>query len=185
MRRRETGPRRRATLRRKLVLGTSALIAIALIVTGAATVVALHSFTFERLDAQVLESLDQAAGPQGGAGQNPGGRAVDGQGAAGAGGGATPAPAEQSSGSGSASASGPASGSGSASDPGSGPASDPGSGSSPAPRIGSLQAVIAADGSAVSSSYTSDDGSEVELSDDQLSALAAAVPTERRPVTVD
>ncbi|SDQ52291.1 cell wall metabolism sensor histidine kinase WalK [Microbacterium sp. cf332] len=45
------------TLRRTLVVGIGALVALALLATGVATSVALRSFVYERLDAQVLETL--------------------------------------------------------------------------------------------------------------------------------
>ncbi|WP_248242630.1 sensor histidine kinase [Microbacterium kunmingense] len=54
--------RRRWTLRRTLVVGTAGVVAAGFIVTGATTVVALQSFVYERLDAQVLEGLDFAVG---------------------------------------------------------------------------------------------------------------------------
>lgn len=49
--------RRRWTLRRTLVVGTGALVAIALLVTGLATSLALRTFVYDRLDGQVLETL--------------------------------------------------------------------------------------------------------------------------------
>lgn len=55
--------RRKWTLRRKLVIGISALMAIAFLATSITTTLALRSFVFERLDQQVLESLDFASGP--------------------------------------------------------------------------------------------------------------------------
>ncbi|MGH3691064.1 MAG: ATP-binding protein [Microbacterium sp.] len=63
------------TLRRKLVASSVALVAAGLIATSVTTVVALRSFIYERLDAQVLEGLDLAVGPIGGFGgpQQPGG----------------------------------------------------------------------------------------------------------------
>lgn len=51
------GTRRRWTLRRTLVVGTGALVAIALLVTGLATSLALRTFVYDRLDGQVLETL--------------------------------------------------------------------------------------------------------------------------------
>jgi two-component system OmpR family sensor kinase len=60
--------RRRWTLRRKLVVGTSALVAVAFLITSLTTIVALRSFVFERLDGQVLESLAFVAGPDRGTG---------------------------------------------------------------------------------------------------------------------
>lgn len=51
---------RRWTLRRTLVVGLGALVAIALLVTGLATSLALRTFVYERLDAQVVESLQMA-----------------------------------------------------------------------------------------------------------------------------
>lgn len=50
-------------------MGSSALVATALIVTGATTVLALRSFAFDRLDGQVLEGLAFASGP--GVGRDP------------------------------------------------------------------------------------------------------------------
>ncbi len=47
----------RWTLRRTLVVGTGTLVAIALIVTGVATSLALRTFVYDRLDTQVVESL--------------------------------------------------------------------------------------------------------------------------------
>jgi len=61
--------RRRWTLRRTLVVGTGALVAIGLLVAGILTTVALRSFVYERLDAQVLEDLERAVGPGGPAGE--------------------------------------------------------------------------------------------------------------------
>ncbi|WP_322411306.1 HAMP domain-containing sensor histidine kinase [Microbacterium invictum] len=57
--------RRRWTLRRTLVVGTACVVAGGFLVTGATTVVALQSFVYERLDAQVLEGLEFAAGRSG------------------------------------------------------------------------------------------------------------------------
>jgi two-component system OmpR family sensor kinase len=48
---------RRWTLRRTLVVGTGTLVAVALLVTGLATSLALRTFVYDRLDAQVLETL--------------------------------------------------------------------------------------------------------------------------------
>ncbi len=59
--------RRSWTLRRTLVISVAALLAAGLIVSGFATSLALRSFVYERLDAQVLESLNFISGP-GGAG---------------------------------------------------------------------------------------------------------------------
>lgn len=55
----------------------------------------------------------------------------------------------------------------------------------PAPRAGSLQAVVAGDGTTRFSGYVAADGSEVELSDAQLSALTGAVRPGDAPTTVD
>lgn len=58
-----TTPRsRRWTLRRTLVIGTSLLVALAFVVMSLATIVALRSFAFERLDQQVLGGLSFSAG---------------------------------------------------------------------------------------------------------------------------
>lgn len=59
---------RRWTLRRKLVITVAALVAAGLVVTSLATILSLRSFVYERLDRQVLEGLDFAAGPGGGGG---------------------------------------------------------------------------------------------------------------------
>lgn len=67
--------RRRWTLRRTLVVGAGLLVAAGLAVTCVATVLALRSFAYERLDQQVLESVDFAIGPHG-----PGGGPSDGGG---------------------------------------------------------------------------------------------------------
>ncbi len=45
------------TLRRTLVIGTGLLVALTLVVTGLATSLALRTFVYDRLDAQVVESL--------------------------------------------------------------------------------------------------------------------------------
>ncbi|MFV0432912.1 MAG: sensor histidine kinase [Leucobacter sp.] len=165
-----TKRRRRWTLRRKLVVGTSALMAAALLVTSLATIIALRSFVFERLDAQVLEGLDFATGPRGpmGAqGQDPG---------APPGGGYTPQPDTQPGASPQPGTSGGLSGSSESSVT---------ANQGPAARIGSLQVILAEDGSAISSSYTLADGTEVTLTDDQIGALADAATAERVPTTVD
>ncbi|MEL5990119.1 HAMP domain-containing sensor histidine kinase [Microbacterium phosphatis] len=47
----------RWTLRRTLVVGTGALVALTLLVTGVVTSLALRSFVYDRLDAQVMETL--------------------------------------------------------------------------------------------------------------------------------
>ncbi|WP_019181133.1 sensor histidine kinase [Microbacterium yannicii] len=60
--------RRRWTLRRTLVVGTGALVALGLLVAGILTTVALQTFVYERLDAQVVEELGRAMGPGGPAG---------------------------------------------------------------------------------------------------------------------
>ncbi|WZH38084.1 MAG: HAMP domain-containing sensor histidine kinase [Microbacterium enclense] len=54
--------RRRWTLRRRLVVGTSALVLLAFIVMSIATILALRSFTLDRLDQQVREGLSFAIG---------------------------------------------------------------------------------------------------------------------------
>lgn len=64
--------RRRWTLRRTLVVGAGLLVAAGLAVTCVATVLALRSFAYERLDQQVLESAEFAIGPRG-PGGGPGG----------------------------------------------------------------------------------------------------------------
>ncbi len=55
----------------------------------------------------------------------------------------------------------------------------------PAPRIGSLQAVVASDGTVRTSDYTRSDGTQVQLTADQVALLQADVPTDRTPVTID
>lgn len=57
--------RARWTLRRTLVFGTSVLVVLAFVVMGLATVVALRSFTLDRLDQQVSEGLSFAVGRDG------------------------------------------------------------------------------------------------------------------------
>jgi len=54
--------RRRWTLRRTLVVGTSGLVLLAFLVMSVATVLALRSFTLDRLDQQVREGLSFAVG---------------------------------------------------------------------------------------------------------------------------
>lgn len=54
--------RRRWTLRRTLVVGTSVLVALAFVAMSAATILSLRSFAFDRLDEQVREGLSFAAG---------------------------------------------------------------------------------------------------------------------------
>ncbi|MDT0116656.1 HAMP domain-containing sensor histidine kinase [Microbacterium sp. PRF11] len=54
----------------------------------------------------------------------------------------------------------------------------------PAQRIGTLQAVIADDGTVQRSGYTRVDGTEVDLTEDQIETLRS-VPTDRTPTTVD
>ncbi|WP_225310238.1 sensor histidine kinase [Microbacterium testaceum] len=129
--------RGRWTLRRTLVVGTSVLVAVAFLVMGLATVIALRSFTLERLDQQVSEGLSFMVGREGSAApfgaRRPPERDAD----------------------------------------------------NPAPRIGTLQAVIDADGSAQLSGYTRSDGTEVELTDEQIALLRSSVPTDRTPTTVD
>jgi len=58
-------------------------------------------------------------------------------------------------------------------------------GERPAPRIGSLQAVVASDGTVRTSSYTRSDGTQVQLTDDQVALLRADVPTDRTPTSID
>lgn len=58
-----TRARRRWTLRRTLVVGTSTLVAAALIAMSVATVVALRSFVVDRLDEQVLGGLSVSLRP--------------------------------------------------------------------------------------------------------------------------
>ncbi|MCM3501043.1 HAMP domain-containing histidine kinase [Microbacterium sp. P26] len=53
--------RARWTLRRTLVVGTSLLVALAFVIMSVATIVALRSFAFDRLDQQVRESLSFVA----------------------------------------------------------------------------------------------------------------------------
>ncbi len=139
---RQPSSRRRWTLRRTLVVGTSALVAVAFVVMSLATIVALRSFTLDRLDQQVSEGLSFAAD----------------RGSFGGRGGDQP------------------------------PGQEPGqaqNGGGPAPRIGSLQAVVAADGTVRASGYTRSDGTQVQLTDDQVSVLRAGVPTDRTPTSVD
>ncbi len=61
------------TLRRTIVTGASALVALALLVTSIVTMTALRSAELDRLDEQVLTGLDFAAGPRGGPQDAPGG----------------------------------------------------------------------------------------------------------------
>lgn len=58
----------RWTLRRTLVVGTSVLVGLAFLVMSVATVVALRSFTLDRLDQQVREGLSFAVGRDGSGG---------------------------------------------------------------------------------------------------------------------
>lgn len=51
------------SLRRRLVVGVAALVAVALFASGVATLVALRSSLFERLDEEVLVGLELVAGP--------------------------------------------------------------------------------------------------------------------------
>lgn len=60
--------RGRWTLRRTLVVGTSVLVGLAFLVMSVATVVALRSFTLDRLDQQVREGLTFAVGRDGSGG---------------------------------------------------------------------------------------------------------------------
>lgn len=69
--------RRRWTLRRTLVVGTSALVALAFVVMSLATILSLRSFVLDRLDQQVTEGLSFVAGrgsgePPSDAGRPPG-----------------------------------------------------------------------------------------------------------------
>lgn len=57
--------RARWTLRRKLVVGVAVLVAAGLGATSGTTVIALRTFVYERLDAQVLEGLQLASKPGG------------------------------------------------------------------------------------------------------------------------
>lgn len=57
--------RRRWTLRRKLVIGISMLMAAAFVITSVATIISLRSFVFERVDQQVAEALTLVIGPDG------------------------------------------------------------------------------------------------------------------------
>ena len=68
----------RWTLRRTLVIGTGALVALTLLVTGVATSLALRTVVFDRLDAQVLETLQITPVDQGQ--MQPGGSEPDGGG---------------------------------------------------------------------------------------------------------
>lgn len=70
--------RRRAwTLRRTLVVGASAVVAVALLVAGATAVATLRQSVLDRLDEQVLAGLDLAGSGRGGPG-GPGGQPDDG-----------------------------------------------------------------------------------------------------------
>lgn len=135
--------RLRWTLRRTLVVGTSALVALAFVIMSATTILALRSFMLDRLDEQVLEGLDIAIGP--------GADKI---------------------------ADGP-------SDGDSGPSESGVDDREPTPRVGSLQAVIGADGEAVSSSYAPPDASQVELSEEQIAILAGTVAADGHPQTVN
>ena len=74
--------RARWTLRRTLVVGASLLVALAFVVMSLATIVALRSFTLDRLDQQVSEGLSFAVGRDGfsppGGGSRPSGADDDG-----------------------------------------------------------------------------------------------------------
>ncbi|ALJ18625.1 sensor histidine kinase [Microbacterium sp. No. 7] len=155
--------RRRWTLRRTLVVGTSALVAVAFLVTSLTTVLALRSFLFERLDQQVLESLGFALGP----GDGPGSDSGDGAGPERGNG-----PPQE----------GAPGGSSEGEDAGGRGGTD---GEGPAPRLGSLQVVLDQDGAAVSSGYTRADGVEIELTDHEVAILAAVLEGDRVPATVD
>lgn len=140
--------RSRWTLRRTLVVGTSLLVALAFVIMSVATIVALRSFTLDRLDQQVREGLSFAASSS----HSDGGSRPPGGGYSGSNGSADPGGS---------------------------------SGTGPAPRVGQLQAVVASDGSVERSGYTRSDGTEVALTDDQVSRLVAAVSTDRTPASVD
>ncbi|WP_312168526.1 HAMP domain-containing sensor histidine kinase [Microbacterium sp.] len=131
---------RRWTLRRKLVVGISALVAAGFLITSLTTIVALRSFVFERLDVQVTEALDLAIGLDGQRWDLPG-------------------------------------------DPDGPDLPDDADG--PAPRVGSLQAVLDEDGSAISSSYTRADGTEITLDGQQIAALSDALDKGNAPQSVD
>lgn len=146
--------RRPLTLQRALVIGTGALVAIALVIMSVATVASLRAFVYDRLDEQVVGGLMIAGGPRDG---GHGSSGTDGLGGSSTDA-ATPAPSSTPGGS---------------------------TGRGPAPRVGSLQLVVDADGVAQASSYTRSDGTVVTLSDAQVAALAAGVPTDEIPVTVD
>lgn len=55
----------------------------------------------------------------------------------------------------------------------------------PAPRIGSLQAVVDADGTVRASDYTRSDGTQVQLTAEQVASLQEDVPTDRTPTSID
>lgn len=133
--------RRRWTLRRTLVIGTSALVLVAFVVMSVATILALRSFTFDRLDQQVREGLSFAVGRD----------AFDGRGGEGRGDGQPPGM----------------------------------DAANPAPRIGTLMAVVASDGTVRVSGYTRADGTQVSLTDAQISLLRSSVTPDRTPTTVD
>jgi len=69
--------RRRWTLRRRLVVGTSLLVAVAFIVMSLATIIALRSFALDRLDQQVREGLSFAVNRDGFPGRDRGDRAPE------------------------------------------------------------------------------------------------------------
>ncbi|HEX7350022.1 HAMP domain-containing sensor histidine kinase [Brachybacterium sp.] len=59
---------RSLSLRRRLVIGVSALVAIAFLVTGTTTLLAVRASALQRLDGEVLVGLDLAVQPHGGPG---------------------------------------------------------------------------------------------------------------------
>ncbi|SIS11213.1 cell wall metabolism sensor histidine kinase WalK [Microbacterium sp. RURRCA19A] len=65
--------RRPLTLQRALVIGASALVAVALLIMSVATITALRAFVYDRLDEQVQGGLMMVGGPRdGGHGQSSG-----------------------------------------------------------------------------------------------------------------
>ncbi len=59
------GRLRQWSLRRRLIVGTAALVLVTLLFAGAATVLSLRASLYERLDEDVLTGLDIARGPAG------------------------------------------------------------------------------------------------------------------------